>query len=188
MLAVDVGFDGVVPTSNLSHSTFDRVTLHLVNFREELLNNLSGFSTWFYVPKLGAEPGARCPIPSFAPPSFSPPFVSRLTSHILRLTHTHYGYPAHIYFVVAAIPTHIFWIPLTHLFFVAAIPTHTFWIPPTHLLFCGRHPPSFLPSFRPSPVLPSFLPTFLPSFLLLFLPSFIIYVYANTKPHACGVY
>jgi len=74
MLVVDVGVDGVVPTSNLSHSTFDRVTLHLINFREELLNDLGSFSTWFYVPKIGAEPGARCLLPFF--PSFLPPFPS----------------------------------------------------------------------------------------------------------------
>ena len=58
MLVADVGFDGVVPTPNLSHFSFDRVTLHLVNLQAKSITDLRGFAEWFYVPNLGVSADA----------------------------------------------------------------------------------------------------------------------------------
>ena len=52
-IALDIGVDGVVPTTNLSHSSLDRVTIHLANLPDRSANSLKGFRTWFYVPNLG---------------------------------------------------------------------------------------------------------------------------------------
>jgi hypothetical protein len=52
-IAFDIGVDGVVPTTTLSHSSFDRVTIHLANLPDRSANSLKSFITWFYVPNLG---------------------------------------------------------------------------------------------------------------------------------------